>query len=84
MMTYKQKEVLEQAISKVQRQFPEVRLINVSEMNANSFWIRLTEPRDEDEELKMVELLGKLATDALMDYGFDFQFVPTNGVKAAA
>jgi len=76
MMSYQQKEVFNRIINTVQQSFPEVRLLNVAELKADSYWVTLTEPSQEDEELQMVELLGQLSTDALVDYGFDFQFVP--------
>ena len=78
MMTYKQQEVLESIINTLQKKFPEVQLVSVSELNTNSYWITITEPSHEDDELKMVEMLGQLITDALTEYGFDFQFVTAN------
>jgi hypothetical protein len=84
MMSHKQREVLDQLMRTLHQKFPEVHLVSISELTANSYWITITEPSDEDEELKMVELLGELSTDALMDYGFDFQFVTTTVDKVAA
>jgi len=78
MMTHKQQEVLDNIIHSVQKKFPDVQLISTSELTANSYWITITEPFDEDKELEMVELLGEFSTDVLMDYGFDFQFVPVS------
>lgn len=83
-MNFKQREVLDHTIKTLQEKFPEVQLRSIAELNANSFWITVTEPSDEDQEMAMVELIGKLSTDALMDYGFDFQFVPTRMEQAAA
>ena len=84
MMNFKQKEILHQIIAKLQEKFPEVRLVSVSELGANSFWISVTELPDEERQFELDDVMAELSTDALMDYGFDFQFVPTSVEKAAA
>ncbi len=84
MMNHKQKEILEHILDTVQKNFPEVQVVNIDELTGNSYWITLTEPSNEDKELQMVELLGELSTDALIDYGFQFQFVPVNPTQLAA
>ncbi len=84
MMNHKQQEILEHIVDTVQKNFPDVEVVNIDELAANSYWITITEPCDEDQELQMVELLGELSTDALVDYGFQFQFVPVNPAQLAA
>lgn len=77
-MNHKQQEILDDILGTIQKQFPEVQLINIDELNANTYWVTITEPSDEELELQMIELLGELSTDALLDYGFQFQFVPVS------
>ncbi len=76
MMTFKQKEVLDKIMLKIQKKFPESRIINIAELNGNSFWIQILVPADDDRFLALVKVLGKQVLNALLDYGFDFQFVP--------
>jgi len=84
MMNFKQEEVLNNIITKLQEKFPEVRLVNIQELRSNMFWVTLIEPDDEDRQIELEELQGELATDALMDYGFSFRFVPASLKKVAA
>ncbi len=76
MMTFKQKEVLDKIMVKVQKKFPESRILSITELNGNSFWIQILFPADDDQFMVMVKVLGKQVLKALLDYGFDFQFVP--------
>jgi hypothetical protein len=83
-MNHKQQEILDDILNTIQKQFPEVHLINIDELNANTYWVTITEPSDEELELQMIELLGELSTDALLDYGFQFQFVPVSQKELVA
>lgn len=78
MMTIKQKEVFDNLLHTVQEKYPEVMLLSVTDLDANSYWIRLRAPSDEEQEIEMIQLLGNLVADVLVDYGFCFRFVPTN------
>ena len=86
MINFKQEEVLQNIIKKLQEKFPEIELISIEEIGPNSFWVGLIEPSDEDQQLELDDLQAKLGTDALMDYGINFHFVPANGdvVKKAS
>lgn len=83
-MNHKQQEVFEHILARVHTNFPESKVVDIDELTANSYWITITEPFDEEKELQMIELLGELATDALVDYGFQFQFVPIPATDMAA
>ncbi len=76
MMTFKQKEVLDKLILNVQKKFPETQLVSVAELNGNSFWIQILLPDDDNRFYAAITVVAKHAMDALLDYGFDFQFVP--------
>jgi hypothetical protein len=84
MTNFKQEEILNNIIKKLQEKFSEVQLVSVEELGPNSFWISVTEPSDEEKQLELDDLMAELSTDALMDYGFDFQFVPTRLEKVEA
>ena len=76
MMNFKQREVLESIVAGLRKEFPEVRLVGVEEITPFEFWVTLTEPDDEDRQLAMEELQGEMGTDALLDYGVNFHFMP--------
>jgi len=76
MMNFKQKEVLENIIAELQKKFPEVRLTGIEELSPHEFWVILTEPDDEECRLALDTLQGELGTDALLDYGVNFHFMP--------
>lgn len=82
-MNFKQKEVLDSIMKKLQEQFPEVEMLTVEELKSNCFWVSVTELPDEEQQFELDDLMAELATDALMDYGFEFQFVPTRVTEAA-
>ncbi len=81
MMNFKQKEVLENIIAELQNKFPEVRLTKIEELNPHEFWVMLTEPDDEERRLALDTLQGELGTDALLDYGVNFHFMPASVQK---
>jgi len=76
MMNFKQKEVLENIVAGLRKEFPEVRLVGVEEITPFEFWVSLTEPEDEERQNALDELQGELGTDALLDYGVNFHFMP--------
>jgi len=79
-MNFKQKEILDTMIVKFQTRFPEVRLVNVEELNPYEFWVVLEEPTDEKRQRALEELQAELGTDALVDYGVNFHFIPATNV----
>ena len=80
----KQQEVLQQIIHRIQDTFPDVKLLKIEELKANTFWITITELPNEEQQFQLDDLVADLSTDALVDYGFEFQFVPVNSEQAAA
>ncbi len=78
MMNFKQQEILDAIISKFQERFPEVRLVGVEELNPHEYWVLLVEPTDEDRLFELERLQAELGTDALVDYGVNFHFMPAD------
>ena len=78
MMNFKQKEVLDTIIAKLQEKFPEVRLVSIGDITPYEFWVNLIEPTDEDRQCELEALEGELGTDALVDYGVNFRFMPVS------
>ncbi len=77
-MNFKQREVLDQIIVKLQEQFPEVRLVSIEDITPYEFWVNMIEPTDEDRQMALSELQAELGTDAIVDYGINFHFMPVN------
>ena len=82
MMNFKQQEVLNNIIVKFQEKFPEVRLVDVQELNPYEYWVLLLEPSDEDRLFELERLQAELGTDALVDYGVNFHFMPADPEEA--
>jgi len=83
MINFKQKEVLNKIVGTLQEKFPEVRLVSVEDLGANSFWVTMLEPAEEERQDAFDDLQAELATDALIDYGFQFRFVPASSRELA-
>jgi hypothetical protein len=77
-MNFKQKEVLDSIIAKFQEKFPEVQLVKVEELNPHEYWVLLIEPTDEERLFELERLQAELGTDALVDYGVNFHFMPAS------
>ncbi len=75
MMNSKQQEIFDDLIRAIQAKHSQVQIASVTELDANSYWISIAMPSDEDEEFEARDLLADLATDVLVDYGFNFRFV---------
>ena len=82
MMNFKQKEILDHIIAKLQEKFPEVRLVSIGDITPYEFWVNLIEPTDEDRQFELNDLEAELGTDALVDYGVNFRFMPVNVQKS--
>lgn len=82
MMNFKQQEILDAIIAKFQERFPEVRLVEVEELNPHEYWVLLIEPTDEDRLFELERLQAELGTDALVDYGVNFHFMPAGSEEA--
>ena len=50
--------------------------MGIEELNPFEFWVTLTEPEDEERQVALENLQGELGTDALLDYGVNFHFMP--------
>jgi hypothetical protein len=84
MINVKQQEVLQQIMHRIHDTFPDVKLLKIEELKANTFWITITELPNEEQQFQLDDLVADLSTDALVDYGFEFQFVPVNSEQVAA
>ncbi len=72
MVNFKQKELIREFFHSIKKKFPEVEFVSVTEgpENPADLWINITEPDDEDREIKLSEFAGEKTTDMLLDYGY--------------
>ncbi|NJL59149.1 MAG: hypothetical protein HC887_05375 [Desulfobacteraceae bacterium] len=72
MINFKQQELIENFVSAVEEQFPDVKFVDVTESpeNPNDLWINVTRVRDEDRLIDLLDFCSEKSTDILMDYGY--------------
>ncbi len=74
----KQQELIEGLVEELNRQFPDIKFVDVTESpeNPNDLWINVTEPGDDDREIELIEFFGEKSADILMDYGYHMLVMP--------
>lgn len=72
MINLKQKELSEMLFEKLEKQYPEIELIDIMESpeNPSHIWVNIIMPEDEDREIALSEKASKISTDILMKYGY--------------
>jgi hypothetical protein len=85
MLNLKQEELIRELVKDIQKQFPEVKFMNVtfSPENPNELWIRVTAPEDEDREIELAEYGANKTIDILTDYGYHMLVMPTHSLEQA-
>ncbi|MEZ4526215.1 MAG: hypothetical protein R2941_09880 [Desulfobacterales bacterium] len=74
----KQQEIIDGLLNDLQKHFPDVRFVDISESpeNPNDLWINVTEPDDEDREIELRKYFSEKCTDILLDYGYHMLVMP--------
>ncbi len=74
----KQQELIEGLICELNRNFPDVKFVDITENpeNPNDLWINVTEPEDEDREIELTKFFSDKTVDILMDYGYHILVMP--------
>ena len=72
MINHKQRELCELLFNKLQKKFPELELLGISESpeNPNNLLVNVIMPSDEDREIEVYEMASEISTDILLDYGY--------------
>ena len=85
MLNFKQEELIRKLVTDLQKEFPEIKFINVtfSPENSNELWIRVTAPKDEDREIALGEVAADKTMDILLDYGYHMLVIPTRNLADA-
>jgi hypothetical protein len=74
----KQHELIEGLVSELNKKFPGVKFVDITESpeNPNDLWINVTEPEDEDTEIELTAFFSEKSADILMDYGYHMLVMP--------
>jgi hypothetical protein len=74
----KQQELIQGLVEDLNRHFPDVEFVDITESpeNPNDLWINVTEPEDEDMEIELTKFFSEKSADILMDYGYHMLVMP--------
>ena len=83
MINFKQKELIREFFHSINKKFPEVEFVSVTEgpENPADLWINVTEPDDEDREIELGEMASEISTDILLDYGYSILISAGEGME---
>ncbi len=72
MFNDKQMELCHKLFDKLKSEFPEIRLVDITEAvyDPSHAWVNLIMPDDEDREFALSEMAGEISADILLDYGY--------------
>ncbi len=78
-INFKQQELINDLMSFLKAKFPEIELIDISESpeDADSLWVNVTAPQNEEREFALREIACDKTTDILIDYGYHILVMPT-------
>ena len=78
-INFKQEALINELINFLKARFPEIELIDISESpeDADSLWVNVTAPQDEEREAALREIACDKTTDILIDYGYHILVMPT-------
>ena len=73
MLNFKEKELSNNLFNELKTQFPTIELVEIIEntCDGGDVWMRVIPPLDRQERKKFSELAADLATEILMEYGYD-------------
>jgi len=85
-INFKQKELIDYLLKRVQEKFPEVELVKVdhSAEDPNDLWVKVTKPENEDREFELLEFASEISTDILVEYGYSIMMMPTSNQETEA
>ena len=74
----KQQELIQGLVEDLNRHFPDVKFVDITESpeNQNDLWINVTESEDEDMEIELTKFFSEKSADILMDYGYHMLVMP--------
>ena len=84
MINAQQQSLIDQLFETIKEKFSEIELINITESpeDPNDVWVNVTEPKNEDREIELIEFASDKAMDILLDYDYHISIMPTQVLKA--
>ncbi len=76
----KQQQLIDELFSKVKEKYPEIVFQNLecSPDDSEHIWVNVIANMDEDKEIEMHHFASELATDILLDYGYQISIMSEN------
>ena len=73
MLNFKEQELSNNLFNKLKKQFPAIELVEIIEnaYDGGDVWMRVIPPLDRQERTQFSELAADLATEILIEYGYD-------------
>ncbi len=74
----KQQDLIQRLVEDLNRHFPDIKFVDVTESpeNPNDLWINVTRPEDDDREIELTDFFSEKTADILMDYGYHMLVMP--------
>lgn len=84
MINFKQEELSLNLFQQLKERFPEIELMEIMEspVYRDHIWVRISVPEEEDRYMDLVELSSEIATDMLLDYGYQISTISGRRQKA--
>ena len=76
----KQKQLMDELFNKVKERYPEIiyKDLQTDPDDSEHIWINVIADMDEDREIEMNHYAAEIATDILIDYGYNFSIMAEN------
>ena len=77
-MNFKQQELIQGLIEDLNKYFPDVKFVDITESpeNPDDLWVNVTRPKDDDREIELTDFFSDKTADILMDYGYHMLVMP--------
>jgi len=77
-INFKQQELIDSLLKALKKNFSDVKFVDITESpeNPDDLWIRVTDPEDDEKQLRLIKYFSRKTTDILMDYGYHILVMP--------
>ena len=77
-INFKQQELIDSLLKALKKNFSDVKFVDITESpeNPDALWIRVTDPEDDEKQLRLIKYFSRKTTDILMDYGYHILVMP--------
>ena len=77
-INFKQQELIQGLVEDLNKHFPDIKFVDVTESpeNPNDLWVNVTRPEDDDREIELTDFSSEKSADILVDYGYHMLVMP--------